>query len=91
MICIVLLICRCNVVINFFENAHKVSVSEESCDDCGANLLEVDFSKVMPAAVVVHWLDCIFYLSGHSKTDVTSLFVSRSLHFVNTNMYVIKN
>lgn len=39
--------CRCNVVINFFENAHKVSVSEESCDDCGANLLEVDFIKVM--------------------------------------------
>mgnify|MGYP006890266430 CR=1 FL=1 len=36
---------RCNVVINFFENAHKVSVSEEACD-CGANLLEVDFSKV---------------------------------------------
>ena len=37
---------RCNVVINFFENAHKVSVSEDSCEDCGSNLLEVDFSKV---------------------------------------------
>ena len=37
---------RCNVVINFFENAHKVSVMEDSCEDCGSNLLQVDFSKV---------------------------------------------
>ncbi|XP_052797572.1 DNA topoisomerase 3-beta-1-like [Mya arenaria] len=36
---------KCNVVINFFENAHKVTVSEDPCDDCGANLIEVDFSK----------------------------------------------
>ncbi|KAK3593899.1 hypothetical protein CHS0354_011502 [Potamilus streckersoni] len=36
---------KCNVVINFFENAHKVSLSDDSCDDCGSNMLEVDFSK----------------------------------------------
>ncbi|XP_053384624.1 LOW QUALITY PROTEIN: DNA topoisomerase 3-beta-1-like [Mercenaria mercenaria] len=36
---------KCNVVINFFENAHKVSLSEDSCEDCGSNLMEVDFSK----------------------------------------------
>lgn len=36
---------RCNVVINFFENAHKVSVSEEICDDCGSHIMDVDFSK----------------------------------------------
>ena len=38
---------RCNVVINFFENAYKVSVTEDSCDECGSNLLQVDFSKVL--------------------------------------------
>ena len=37
---------RCNVVINFFENAHKVSVTEDRCEECGSNLLQVDFSKV---------------------------------------------
>ena len=41
-----LLVFRCNVVINFFEDAHKVTVSEEACDGCGSNLLQVDFSKV---------------------------------------------
>ena len=33
-------------MINFFENAYKVSVKEDSCEDCGSNLLQVDFSKV---------------------------------------------
>ena len=40
------LLYRCNVVINFFENAHKVSVTEDRCEECGSNLLQVDFSKV---------------------------------------------
>lgn len=43
---ILFIISRCQVVINFFENAHKVSVSEELCDDCGAHIVDVDFSKV---------------------------------------------
>lgn len=38
--------CRCQVVINFFDNAHRVSVSEDLCDDCGAHIVDVDFSKV---------------------------------------------
>ncbi|XP_061166711.1 DNA topoisomerase 3-beta-1-like [Saccostrea echinata] len=36
---------KCQVVINIFENAHKVSVSEEICDDCGAHIVDVDFNK----------------------------------------------
>ncbi|XP_076113744.1 DNA topoisomerase 3-beta-1-like [Mytilus galloprovincialis] len=35
----------CNVVINFFDNAHKVSVSEDICEDCGSHIVNVDFSK----------------------------------------------
>ena len=38
--------CRCNVVINFFENAHKVTVSEDNCEDCQSALLDVQFNKV---------------------------------------------
>ena len=34
------------MVINFFDNAHRVSVSEDLCDDCGAHIVDVDFSKV---------------------------------------------
>lgn len=33
-------------MINFFDNAHRVSVSEDLCDDCGAHIVDVDFSKV---------------------------------------------
>lgn len=34
---------RCSVVIHFFEGASKVGVKEDSCDDCGANNVEVAF------------------------------------------------
>nr|XP_015221342.1 PREDICTED: DNA topoisomerase 3-beta-1 [Lepisosteus oculatus] len=36
---------RCNVVVHFFENAHKVRVSPDSCEACEASLLVVDFNK----------------------------------------------
>ncbi|KAI8513789.1 DNA topoisomerase 3-beta-1, partial [Branchiostoma belcheri] len=37
---------KCNVVINVFENAHKVSVSaSEDCEECGASIIDVDFNK----------------------------------------------
>ena len=34
---------RCNVVIHFFDNALKVAVKEESCEECGASQVEVGF------------------------------------------------
>jgi len=34
---------RCNVVIHFFDNAVKVAVKEETCDECGASEVEVEF------------------------------------------------
>lgn len=37
---------RCNVVINFFENAYRINVSEEPCDDCQSAILDVSFNKV---------------------------------------------
>lgn len=36
---------KCNVVVHFFENAHKVRVSSESCESCEASLVIVDFNK----------------------------------------------
>ena len=42
----VLLCFRCNVVINFFENAHKIVISEECCYECNSQLLKVTFNKV---------------------------------------------
>lgn len=38
--------CRCNVVINCFENAYRVAVTEDVCDDCSSQLLDVNFNKV---------------------------------------------
>nr|KAG5699160.1 hypothetical protein BaRGS_014459 [Batillaria attramentaria] len=34
---------KCNVVIHFFDNALKVAVHQEMCDDCGASKIEVGF------------------------------------------------
>ena len=31
------------MVIHFFDNALKVAVKEESCDECGASQVEVEF------------------------------------------------
>ncbi|NXA65859.1 TOP3B topoisomerase, partial [Mohoua ochrocephala] len=36
---------KCNVIVHFFENAHKVRVSPETCDLCEAALVDVDFNK----------------------------------------------
>uniref|UniRef100_A0A670JYZ8 DNA topoisomerase n=1 Tax=Podarcis muralis TaxID=64176 RepID=A0A670JYZ8_PODMU len=36
---------KCNVVVHFFENAHKVRVSAETCESCDAALVDVDFNK----------------------------------------------
>ena len=33
-------------MINFFDNAYKVAVSEDVCEDCGSHIVDVDFSKV---------------------------------------------
>ena len=38
--------CRCNVVINCFSDAHKVSVTEETCEECQSAILDVNFNKV---------------------------------------------
>ncbi|XP_076846010.1 DNA topoisomerase 3-beta-1 isoform X3 [Brachyhypopomus gauderio] len=36
---------RCNVVVHFFEHAHKVQVTQDSCESCDASLVMVDFHK----------------------------------------------
>lgn len=36
---------KCNVIVHFFENAHKVRVSPENCELCDASLVIVDFNK----------------------------------------------
>eukprot|EP00051_Salpingoeca_urceolata_P020697 m.313864 g.313864 ORF g.313864 m.313864 type:complete len:860 (+) comp19665_c0_seq2:161-2740(+) len=37
---------RCNVVIRLFENAHRVrTAKDESCEECGAKIMKVDFNK----------------------------------------------
>ncbi|KAK3783011.1 hypothetical protein RRG08_015351 [Elysia crispata] len=36
---------KCSVVIHFFEGATKVSVKEDSCEDCAANLVDVSFKE----------------------------------------------
>ena len=41
----VLLLNRCRHIIKLFEDAFKVSVSEQDCD-CGSALLDVEFNKV---------------------------------------------
>ncbi|XP_056602830.1 DNA topoisomerase 3-beta-1 isoform X2 [Triplophysa dalaica] len=39
---------KCNVVVHFFENAHKVQVSQDSCESCEASLVSVDFKTRSP-------------------------------------------
>ena len=34
------------MVINFFDNAHKVNVTEETCDGCHSSIVDVEFNKV---------------------------------------------
>uniref|UniRef100_A0A8C5EUX9 DNA topoisomerase n=1 Tax=Gouania willdenowi TaxID=441366 RepID=A0A8C5EUX9_GOUWI len=53
---------KCNVVVHFFEHAHKVQVSQESCESCDAALMLVDFNKTrcpLPAGETQH-TGCVF-------------------------------
>uniref|UniRef100_A0A8C6XNW6 DNA topoisomerase n=1 Tax=Naja naja TaxID=35670 RepID=A0A8C6XNW6_NAJNA len=53
---------KCNVVVHFFENAHKVRVSAETCDTCDAALVDVDFNKAkspLPGGETQH-AGCVF-------------------------------
>ncbi|XP_023129112.1 DNA topoisomerase 3-beta-1 isoform X1 [Amphiprion ocellaris] len=53
---------KCNVVVHFFEHAHKVLVAQESCDNCDASLVAVDFNKTrtpLPAGDTQH-RGCVF-------------------------------
>ncbi|NXS69193.1 TOP3B topoisomerase, partial [Pandion haliaetus] len=53
---------KCNVIVHFFENAHKVRVSPETCDLCDAALVDVDFNKAkspLPGDETQH-SGCIF-------------------------------
>uniref|UniRef100_A0A6Q2XS23 DNA topoisomerase n=1 Tax=Esox lucius TaxID=8010 RepID=A0A6Q2XS23_ESOLU len=36
---------KCNVMVHFFEQAHRVQVALESCETCEASLVAVDFNK----------------------------------------------
>uniref|UniRef100_A0A672RCY9 DNA topoisomerase n=1 Tax=Sinocyclocheilus grahami TaxID=75366 RepID=A0A672RCY9_SINGR len=53
---------KCNVVVHFFEQAHKVQVSQDSCDSCEASLVIVDFNKTrspLPEGETQH-TGCVF-------------------------------
>ncbi|XP_003225161.1 DNA topoisomerase 3-beta-1 [Anolis carolinensis] len=53
---------KCNVVVHFFENAHKVRVSAETCEGCDAALVDVDFNKAkspLPGGETQH-SGCVF-------------------------------
>uniref|UniRef100_A0A672HPB4 DNA topoisomerase n=1 Tax=Salarias fasciatus TaxID=181472 RepID=A0A672HPB4_SALFA len=48
---------KCNVVVHFFEHAHKVQVRTSYCDACDASLVAVDFNKTrtpLPAGETQH-------------------------------------
>ena len=36
---------KCNMVLHVFEDAFKVSLSEDGCDECGASLIDVTFHR----------------------------------------------
>ncbi|XP_034948917.1 DNA topoisomerase 3-beta-1 [Chelonus insularis] len=36
---------RCDVIIHFFENAHKVTIDADVCDECGAQLVTVEYKQ----------------------------------------------
>ncbi|KAK7933693.1 hypothetical protein WMY93_004589 [Mugilogobius chulae] len=53
---------KCNVVVHFFEHAHRVQVSSDSCDSCDASLVDVDFNKArspLPHGQTQH-TGCVF-------------------------------
>ncbi|XP_067654997.1 DNA topoisomerase 3-beta-1-like [Haliotis asinina] len=39
---------KCSVVINFFDNASKITIGEDTCDDCGANTVVVQYKSKSP-------------------------------------------
>ncbi|XP_077457856.1 DNA topoisomerase 3-beta-1 isoform X2 [Stigmatopora argus] len=53
---------RCNVVVHFFEHAHRVQVAQENCEACDAPLVTVDFNKArtpLPDGETQH-TGCVF-------------------------------
>uniref|UniRef100_A0A4W3H8Y5 DNA topoisomerase n=1 Tax=Callorhinchus milii TaxID=7868 RepID=A0A4W3H8Y5_CALMI len=53
---------KCNVVVHFFENAHRVKVSSETCEICEAAIVDVDFNKTktpLPDEATQH-SGCVF-------------------------------
>ncbi|KAG9334012.1 hypothetical protein JZ751_009244 [Albula glossodonta] len=53
---------KCNVVVHFFEQAHKVAVAADSCESCEASLVAVDFNKArspLPGDETQH-TGCVF-------------------------------
>ncbi|XP_041957877.1 DNA topoisomerase 3-beta-1 isoform X2 [Alosa sapidissima] len=53
---------KCNVVVHFFEHAHKVQVAADSCEACEASLVVVDFNKArspLPDGETQH-TGCVF-------------------------------
>uniref|UniRef100_A0A671PTG0 DNA topoisomerase n=1 Tax=Sinocyclocheilus anshuiensis TaxID=1608454 RepID=A0A671PTG0_9TELE len=53
---------KCNVVVHFFEQAHEVQVSQDSCDSCEASLVIVEFNKTcspLPDGETQH-TGCVF-------------------------------
>ncbi|XP_059150612.1 DNA topoisomerase 3-beta-1-like isoform X1 [Physella acuta] len=53
---------KCSVVVHFFDGASRVSVKEDSCEECGANVVEVAFKEgksPFPAANTEH-SGCVF-------------------------------
>ncbi|XP_022235724.1 DNA topoisomerase 3-beta-1-like [Limulus polyphemus] len=53
---------RCDVIIHLFEDAHKVSVEEDTCEDCTSQLISVEYkaekSKLNDGATEA--VGCIF-------------------------------
>ncbi len=80
---------RCNVVINCFENAYRVAVTDDVCEDCSSQLLDVNFNKVRlrwPSKVLARFY-CRFSWTcqaGHCfyDPDGTSWFEHHSIFMV---------
>lgn len=43
---------HCDVIIHLFDNAHKVIVDTDVCDECGAQLVTVEYKQVRDTSVV---------------------------------------
>lgn len=38
--------CRCDTIVKLFEDAMKVNVDDDTCKDCGSQLLFAEYKKV---------------------------------------------